>query len=270
MGLKPAKILKIPGNDLPTSQLHTETDKRLSVHFHKLKTGRLMPKPELFIFDCDGVLLDSEYLTAQINAELLVQSGYEITAGELSERYAGLILADTLKAIEQEADIPLSASLIDRSGVLFLERIKTELMPIDGIRQNIGKLHLPYCICSNSTSDSIRNMLTLTDLYDLFEGHIFSALEVGTQRSKPAPDVFLYAAKHYHTDPEKVIVLEDSVHGATAAKAAGMRFIGFTGGSHPGRGLPDSLMETGAEITISRHADLPAVIKAMSHYWHGH
>jgi len=222
-----------------------------------------MPKPELVIFDCDGVLVDSEYLSAQINAELLTATGYPITAEELAERYAGLILADTLKAIEKEADIPLSASLIDQSGELFMERIKTDLTAIDGIRQSIGRLHLPYCICSNSTCESIKTMLTLTGLYDLFEGRIFSAPEVGTRRSKPAPDAYLYVADHYHTRPASVVVLEDSVHGAMAAKAAGMRVIGFTGASHAWPGLADKLMEAGAETTISRHGDLPAVVEAM-------
>lgn len=228
-----------------------------------------MSKPELVIFDCDGVLVDSEYLSAQISAKLLTDTGYAITAEELAERYSGLIFADMLKAIEQETDIPLSASLIDKAGDLFLQRIRTDLVPIDGVRQNIGRLHLPYCICSNSTSANIVTMLKLTKLYDLFEGRIFSAPEVGTRRSKPAPDVFVYAAKQYHIDPAKVVVLEDSVHGATAARDAGMRVVGFTGASHAWPGLAGALMEAGAETTISRHTDLPAVIEAMGH-WHDH
>jgi len=266
MALKPTKILKIFKTAVPASQFPSETVKRFPVHFHKSKTGRLMSKPELVIFDCDGVLVDSEYLAAQINAELLTERGYAITAEELAERYAGLILTDTLKAIEQEADMPISASLIDISGDLFMERIKTDLIPIDGVRQNIERLQLPYCICSNSTSASIKTMLTLTDLYDLFEGRIYSAPEVGTMRSKPAPDVFLYAAEQYRVDPARVVVLEDSVHGATAAKNAGMRVVGFTGASHAWPGLADALMEAGAETTISRHTDLPAVVEAMG-YW---
>lgn len=228
-----------------------------------------MPKPELVIFDCDGVLVDSEHLSAQINAELLEAAGIPITAAQLSERYAGLILTDTLQAIEQETDTPVSASLIDQSATLFLERITTDLIPIDGVRQSVERLRLPYCICSNSTSESIKMMLSLTGLYDLFEGRIFSAPEVGTRRSKPAPDVYLYAAEQHHLDPSRVVVLEDSVHGVSAARAAGMRVIGFTGASHVWTGLSDALMEAGAETTISRHADLPAVVDAMGR-WHDH
>ncbi|RCK99997.1 MAG: family IA [Candidatus Tokpelaia sp. JSC189] len=225
-----------------------------------------MSKSEFVIFDCDGVLVDSEYLSNQINAELLTKSGYTITAEKLAERYAGLVLTDTLKAIEQETDIPISANLIKLSEDLFIERIKTDLIPIDGVRQSIERLHLPYCVCSNSASANIRTMLTLTGLYDLFEKCIFSAPEVGTMRSKPAPDVFLYAAKQYQVSPANVIVLEDSVHGATAAKNAGMRVVGFTGGSHAWLGLADALMKAGAETTISQHIDLPAVIETMEHW----
>ncbi|RCL01908.1 MAG: family IA [Candidatus Tokpelaia sp. JSC188] len=224
-----------------------------------------MSKSELVIFDCDGVLVDSEYITSQINAELLTKSGYVTTAEELATRYTGLVLVDIIKAIEKEANIPISAHLIDMSESLFMERIKTDLNAIDGVRQNIVHLRLPYCICSNSSSRNIQTMLMLTDLYDLFAERIFSAPEVGTMRSKPAPDVFLYAATQHQVDPSNVTVLEDSVHGTKAAKSAGMRVIGFTGGRHAWSGLANSLIEAGAETTISHHVEFPAVLETMKY-----
>lgn len=225
-----------------------------------------MPNLQLIIFDCDGVLIDSEYLSAQINSELLTEAGYAISAEELSERYSGMIFSDTLKIIEKEADIPFSASLIDKAQSEYAKRLKSELMPIDGVRDAVEKLNLPYCICSNSVSANIKQALSLTGLDDLFEDRIFSAPEVGTKKSKPAPDVFLFAAKSFQVEPQNVIVIEDSVTGITAAKAAGMRVIGFTGGSHAYRGLGDILTEAGAETVVTRHKDVPAVIDALAEW----
>jgi len=226
-----------------------------------------MTKPEFVMFDCDGVLVDSEYLAAQINAELLTAAGYPIAAEDLSERYAGFIFTDVLKDIEREAALPLSARILDKSATLFLERVKTDLVATDGIRKAVEALTLPYCLCSNSESQTIKTMLTTVGLYTLFEGRIFSAPEVGSKRGKPAPDVFLYAAEQNKVDPARVIVVEDSVPGVTAAKAAGMRVIGYTGARHSYAGHADTLTDAGAETVIARHTDLAATIAAMSE-WH--
>ena len=227
-----------------------------------------MPQIDLVIFDCDGVLVDSEYLAAQIESELLAIEGYEITPEELSERYAGLIFLDILKEIEKQSDVPLSVSLIEKVPELFKKRMKDELLGIDGAREAVeavAKLY-PYCICSNSKSQDIKHMLTIVGLYDLFENKIFSAPEVGTGKVKPAPDVYLYAADKMHAKPENTIVIEDSVHGVRGAVKAGMRVVGFTGGSHAYRGLADVLTEAGAETVIAHHTDLLAVLKAMSEW----
>ena len=227
-----------------------------------------MPQIDLVIFDCDGVLVDSEYLAAQIESELLAKEGYEITPEEISERYAGLIFLDILKEIEKQSDVPLSVSLIEKVPELFKKRMKDELLGIDGAREAVeavAKLY-PYCICSNSKSQDIKHMLTIVGLYDLFENKIFSAPEVGTGKVKPAPDVYLYAADKMHAKPENTIVIEDSVHGVRGAVKAGMRVVGFTGGSHAYRGLADVLTEAGAETVIAHHTDLPAVLKAMSEW----
>ncbi|EJF75281.1 HAD-IA family hydrolase [Bartonella alsatica] len=227
-----------------------------------------MPQIDLIIFDCDGVLVDSEYLAAKIGSQLLKQTGYEISPGELSKRYAGLIFRDILQQVEQETEKPISAYLIDQMSNLFRAQIKTELRAIDGIREilEIIQTRYPYCICSNAKSVDIKEMLITVDLYDLFDDKdkIFSAPEVGTKKTKPAPDVFLFAAQQLHAKPSNTIVIEDSLHGVHAATAAGMRVIGFTGGSHSYFGHSNALAEAGAETVIAKHAHLSKVLEAMA------
>lgn len=225
-----------------------------------------MPQIDLIIFDCDGVLVDSEYLAAKIGSQLLRQTGYEISSEELSERFAGLIFRDILKQVEQETEKPISAHLIDQMTNIFRTQIKTELRAIDDVRKAIEiiQTRYPYCICSNAKSVDIKEMLTTVDLYDLFEGKIFSASEVGTKKMKPAPDVFLFAAQQLQIEPQNTIVIEDSLHGVHAAIAAGMRVIGFTGGSHSYLGHSNALAEAGAETVIAKHAHLGEVLEAMA------
>ncbi|KEC55380.1 HAD family hydrolase [Bartonella koehlerae] len=227
-----------------------------------------MPKIDLIIFDCDGVLVDSEYLAAQIGSQLLKKTGYEISPEELSTRYAGLIFLDILKKVEQETGKPTSAHLVDQMSDLFRAQIKTELRAIDGIREAIEAIQsrYPYCICSNARSTEIKEMLTIVDLYNFFDDKdkIFSAPEIGTKKTKPAPDVFLSAAQQLRIKPNNTIVIEDSLHGVHAATAAGMRVIGFTGGSHSYLGHSNALVEAGAETAIAKHAHLLEVLEAMA------
>jgi len=226
-------------------------------------------KFDLVIFDCDGVLVDSEYLTSKIGAELITKAGYEIAPEMLNENYAGYIFLDILKDIEQKSGIPLSANLIDQMYQQFNERMADELLAIDGVRTTIEKLNRPYCVCSNSNYQSIKKMLTHVGLFDLFEGKIFSAPEVGTKKPKPAPDVYLFAAQKMHASPENTVVIEDSVPGVRGASSAHMRVIGFTGGLHTYPGHADALTEAGAETVISRNSQLVAVIEAMEDWKDG-
>ncbi|WP_409361676.1 HAD family hydrolase [Bartonella heixiaziensis] len=227
-----------------------------------------MPQIDLIIFDCDGVLVDSEYLAAKIGSQLLKQTGYEISPEELSQRYAGLIFLDILKKVEQETGKPISAHLIDQMSNLFRAQIKTDLRALDGVREAIEiiQTRYPYCICSNAKSVYIKEMLSAVNLYDFFDDKdkIFSAPEVGTKKTKPAPDVFLFAAQQLHAKPTNTIVIEDSIHGVHAASAAGMRVIGFTGGSHSYLGHSHALAEAGAETVIAKHTHLLEVLEAMA------
>ena len=222
-----------------------------------------MSRFDLIIFDCDGVLVDSEFLAAQVESILLSEAGYPITAGEIGERFSGLTWRDILLTVEKEAEIPLQANLIEQHKTILDERLKRELQAIEGVREAVAQLSEPRCVCSNSTEDRIKAMLTKVGYIDLFEPNIFSAESLGPDRVKPKPDVFLHGAEKLGARPGNTLVIEDSVHGVTGAKAAGMRVVGFTGASHTGPTHADKLSEAGAETVIHRLEDLPAVATAL-------
>jgi HAD superfamily hydrolase (TIGR01509 family) len=223
-----------------------------------------MPEPELVIFDCDGVLVDSEIIAARIDTELLAEAGVDIEVEEFIRRYAGLTFTETAIRIEQDYGVPLQASIIDRSKKLLDDRLAREVQAIEGARAAVMSVKGPKCVCSNSTPERIEAMLGKTGLLPLFHGKIFSARATESKKPKPAPDVFLHGAKAMGVDPKACFVLEDSVHGITGARAAGMRVIGFTGGAHSWPGHADALTEAGAETVIRRWADLPGVLAALA------
>ncbi len=225
-----------------------------------------MPAPELVIFDCDGVLVDSEIIASRVEARVLTEAGFEITPEELASRYAGLTFKDILLSIEENAEAPLQATLIDRAESEVDRKVRKDVKAIDGVHEAVARIPLPKCVCSNSSHDRVEAMLTRTQLLPLFNGYIYSALETPTRQPKPAPDVFLYAAEKMGARPENCFVIEDSVHGIAGARAAGMRVIGFTGGSHIQPGHADLLMEAGAETVIHRFQDLIAVLAALTEW----
>lgn len=221
----------------------------------------------LTIFDCDGVLIDSEIIVFEVTARLLAREGYEATPIELAERFTGVTDEAMFAAIGEEMDRVLPADIHDRftSAVADgLERVR----PIAGIADVLDQLDGPRCVCSNSSSERLKASLTTAGLFDRFKPYLFSAPEVGSRRGKPAPDVFLYAASQFSVPPSETIVIEDSPTGVIGAVAAGMRVIGFSGASHIWRGHSDALTEAGAETVVSRARDIPAVIEAFA-TWKG-
>ncbi|MET3583262.1 HAD superfamily hydrolase (TIGR01509 family) [Mesorhizobium robiniae] len=225
-----------------------------------------MPQPDLVIFDCDGVLVDSEIIAARVDAELLTSAGYEISAEEISETYAGLTFKDIMMRVEEKSRIPFQASLIDREEELVDRRLRSDVRAIDGVHEAVAAVTAPHCICSNSRTGRIEFMLEKVRLLPFFTGRIFSSLETPSGKSKPAPDVFLFAAEKLKADPANTFVIEDSVHGVTGARTAGMRVIGFTGAAHSYPGHADALTEAGAETVIRRWAELKSVIAALSEW----
>ena len=223
-----------------------------------------MPGFDLIIYDCDGVLVDSEIIAAEVESKLLTEAGFPISVEEMAERFAGLTWKDILFEVERDSSIPLSASLLDASEKLLDKRLATDVQAIDGAAEAILRIPGPRCICSNSALPRLKAMLKRTRIDRLFGEHIYSAREVGEGRTKPAPDVFLHGAAQFKVKPANVLVIEDSVHGIHAARAAGMRVVGFTGGTHSYPGHADKLTEAGAETVIRRMADLPATVEALA------
>lgn len=225
-----------------------------------------MPQPDLVIFDCDGVLVDSEIIAARIEADLLTRAGFAITPEELAETYAGLTFRDIMLRIEQEAEVPLQASLLDEAERLVDQRLAREVRAVEGAREAVASVRAKRCVCSNSGAARVQATLTRTGLLPFFPDAVFSVTDLPEGRPKPAPDIFLHAAKTMAADPAATFVIEDSVHGIAGARAAGMRVIGFTGGAHSHPGHADLLMEAGAETAIRRWADFPAVLAALSEW----
>jgi HAD superfamily hydrolase (TIGR01509 family) len=225
-----------------------------------------MSQPDLVIFDCDGVLIDSEIIAARVEAEMLTQAGYPIDAEDLAERFAGLTFKDIMFLIEKESRIPFQASLIEQAEKQVDRRLAAEVRAIEGAREAVLSTQAKRCICSNSGAKRLALTLERTGLLPLFDGRVYSAMDTPGVLPKPAPDIFLYAARTLEAAPANTFVIEDSVHGVNGARAAGMRVIGFTGASHSYPGHADRLTEAGAETVIRRWPDLGSVIAALSEW----
>jgi HAD superfamily hydrolase (TIGR01509 family) len=221
---------------------------------------------DLILFDCDGVLVDSEIIAAEVESKLLREAGFDITAEDMCVRFAGMDWKNILLTIEKEADIPISASLIDKSESLLDRTLAKRVKIIDGVRYALSKLTEQRCICSNSSTPRLDLMLTKVGLKPYFAPHIYSAKDLGPDRTKPKPDIYLHGAKAFNADPSRCLVIEDSVHGVHAARAAGMRVIGFTGGSHTYPTHADRLTDAGAETVISRMVELPQMVEALKNW----
>ena len=212
----------------------------------------------LLIFDCDGVLVDSESLGCRIDAEFLTQIGIPYTAEEIARQFLGVSLKTMIARIEAERGCRLPDDFGERLNRILFARFETDLKPIEGVRDAILSLPYPRCVASSSVPERIALSLRITGLSDLFDD-IFSSTQV--PRGKPAPDLFLHAASNMKARPEDCVVIEDSVAGVQAALAAGMRVIGFTGGGHCGPDHAERLRQAGAPLVIDRMADLPDAVR---------
>jgi HAD superfamily hydrolase (TIGR01509 family) len=217
----------------------------------------------LVIFDCDGVLVDSEIIAHQLLAQMMTDFGHPMTTAESIRRFAGRSLADTLPLIEAILGRRISDDLGQHYGNLLLERLRRDLKPIAGVREAIAALRCRYCVASSSSLERIRLSLEVTKLAALFGSHIFSATQVA--HGKPEPDLYLFVATTMAVPPEHCIVIEDSAPGTSAGRAAGMRVIGFTGAAHATSDTASHLTAAGANPIISSMVELPsAVRKVMS------
>lgn len=216
-------------------------------------------KLDLVIFDCDGVLVDSEVISCRAHAETLTRHGYPITEEQVLHRFLGVSDREARLTIERETGRKLPDDFEAQVKEATLKFYAGDLKAIAGVATAIAAINLPKCVASSGTPEKIRHGLECAGLFDLLSPHIFSATQV--QRGKPAPDLFLYAAKEMRAAPERCLVIEDSVPGVTGALAAGMTVLGFHGGSHCGHGYGDRLLAAGAGAAFDDMRELPDLVR---------
>ncbi len=215
---------------------------------------------ELVIFDCDGVLVDSEYLACTVHARMLSAAGLTTTPDDILRRFTGSTDRAMYAVLEQELGRPLPPGHAEDTAAQLRAAFERELSPIRGIADALARMTLPKCVASNSGLATLRLGLTVTGLIAHFAPNVFSAQMVAN--GKPAPDLFLYAAEKMGVSPANCLVVEDSVHGVTAATAAGMRVLGFCGGTHCAPGHAAALTAAGAATTFADMAELPELVSA--------
>ena len=185
-----------------------------------------MGRFDLVIFDCDGVLVDSERLAVRTEAEILARLGWPLTEAEIIERFVGRSAAFMQGEIEAHLQRPIDWDV--EFETRYDDVFARELLPVPGIERALARIATPTCVVSSGSHEKMRFTLGMTGLLPRFAGRIFSVDEV--ENGKPAPDVFLHAAQVMHVPAERCAVVEDSVSGVTAGLAAGMGVFAFAGG----------------------------------------
>jgi len=213
---------------------------------------------DLIIFDCDGVLVDSEVLASRAVADALAAIGHPVSPESLTERFAGMSNKDMYAALERERGAALPADFDAEMNRLAGALFERELRPMRGLESALTALAEPLCVASSSTPAMLAWKLAWTGLAPRFGDAVFSTAEVA--RGKPAPDVFLHAAERMGAAPARALVIEDSPLGIAAAKAAGMTTFGFTGGSHCRAGHGERLAAAGADLVFAEMSELPKLV----------
>ena len=208
----------------------------------------------MVIFDCNGVLVDSEQIATAALADALRRAGLAWTTDVVARRFHGRRSADIFASVERITNRPLPADFQAKVAAETLRRLYAELRPVPHAAHALAWIRGPKAVASSSSLDRIRASLHITDLLRFFGPRLFSASDV--PHGKPAPDLFRRAARELKVDPADCIVVEDSVAGVAAAKAAGMRPIGFVGRSVEEGQLAQNLAAAGARAVI---ADLRAL-----------
>jgi HAD superfamily hydrolase (TIGR01509 family) len=212
-----------------------------------------MTEPDLIIFDCDGVLVDSEVLSCRCLSRVLAGYGIELGVDQALDLFLGRSVTAVLDYYQA-----LGRSIPERFSTELKTEVRTafvsSLGSIEGVRSVLAGLQIPHCVASSSDVDRVSFSLSLTGLAPHFDRRLYTSQMV--ERGKPAPDLFLYAAERMQADPRRTLVIEDSVSGVTAGKAAGMTVWGFVGGSHyQSRDGKAILSRAGADRVFGRMAD---------------
>lgn len=184
----------------------------------------------VIVFDCDGVLIDSEGLAAEALVAELSCRGVIVSVVEALEQFTGLNAADTARELHTRYGFVMPDDFWDQVRGRRQDLYRTRLRPADGIFALLESISGPKCVASSSSPASLKYSLSLVGLWDHFAPHVFSSVFV--KNGKPAPDIFLLAAERMRARPQDCVVIEDSLAGIRAAKAANMRVLGYVGGSH--------------------------------------
>jgi HAD superfamily hydrolase (TIGR01509 family) len=210
------------------------------------------------IFDCNGVLVDSEPLATAVVSQEFMRAGFALTPDVVARYFAGRRPADMFAEVEKAAGRKLPPNFAATVTGATLRRFRAELRATKHMTYALSWLRGPKCVASSSSLDRIRVSLESTDLIRFFEPYLFSAGDV--RHGKPAPDLFLHVSAKMGVQPGDCVVVEDSAVGVAAGVAAGMRVIGFVGGSHAGVQLGSHLRAAGARAVISDMRALKSTI----------
>lgn len=219
----------------------------------------MLAPPDLLIFDCDGVLVDSEPLACAVLAQALQYHGVDIDIDGVQQHFLGRSLG-SVRAHVQTLGRTLPDTFERDLTAALLARFASELQPMAGVAMLLDALQTPRCVASSSHLERVRLCLQVTGLAGRFGAHIYTAELVA--RGKPAPDLFLLAAARMHVPPASCLVIEDSPSGVLAACAAGMQVWGFTGGGHH-RATAAAAALLAAAGASQVFADMPAVATAL-------
>ena len=219
-----------------------------------------MPRSiDLVIFDCDGVLVDSESIAQELLRETLAGHGLVLPIDTVQRTFQGRSLPAVREVLAAEFGLALPSGAFDGMDAALLARFTRELRPVEGMAKLVASVSVPVCVASSSHTVRLRHALAVTGLAGRFGGAVFSADAV--ERGKPAPDLFLHAANRMNAAPERCLVIEDSPAGVEAARAAGMEPIGFTAGSHArGEAYAERLRAAGADRIARSAAELRRLV----------
>lgn len=217
---------------------------------------------DLVIFDCDGVLVDSEILASTVEADEITRAGYAISVEEMITEFAGMPSVDMHRIIENRMGTGFRPDFLNRVEARIRELYLSDLIAIEGMRELIDTLQVACCVASSSRPNPLGLALSKTGLFECFYPHIFSTCLV--TRGKPAPDIFLYASEQMNARADRCVVVEDSAAGISAAKAAGMTAFGFVGGSHCLQHDTQRLKSAGADHVFDRCEDLGKALKDLN------
>ena len=209
----------------------------------------------MVIFDCDGVLVDSELITNRVFAQMLNELGIEMSLADMFERFVGRSMQQCLEILANLLGRPVPQHFVEEFQTRSAAALKSELKAVPDIDMVLAAMRVPYCVASSGTHEKMHTTLGITGLLPQFRGKMYSVTEVA--QSKPFPDVFLHAARQHGVMPADCAVIEDTPTGVRAGVAAGMTVFGYCALTPKQR-----LIEAGAHHTFERMRDLPSLIFA--------